>query len=165
MNAPAAARPDPDAAFHPGVTSANCTGHVRAAAVGSFREVATLATLAAGLALASEVPHAFLTYTPSDGPSLVLVGVTSRNNPLDAALKSDPARLYNLGKQLVRPWLNNQLDSPADIASTRGHLLCQSATLRPETLAENLPSLSFDQFKAGLAQFQTGNAVVVEGNQ
>ena len=157
--------PEPPPTFHADATVANCSGHARAAGVGSFQEVATLATLAAGLAVASEVPHAFLTYTPSDGPSLILIGVTTRSNPLETALKSDPVRLYNRGKQLVRRWLNNQLDSPADIASARGHLLCENPTLRPETLSENLASLSFEAFRAGLARFQTGNAIVVEGVQ
>lgn len=39
----------------------------------------------------------------------------------------------------------------------------QSVALRPETLLENLDSMTLGQFRKGLAAYADGEAVVVEG--
>lgn len=149
---------------HPGTAQTDARGEVRAAIVGSYRDIATAATLAAGLAVASEMDDAFLTYTPSDSEGLIIVGRTDRRQDVQEAFdKAKPEELFGRGRALAERWVERQLESPSSVAFARGLLLVENSSLKPETLVENLKTMSFDEFKRGLARFQGAAAVTVEG--
>jgi predicted Zn-dependent peptidase len=159
--------PKPEVAtYSPGVTSAEAHGYARAAEIGSFRETTTVAALAAALSVASEVPQSFVTYTPSNGPSLIIVGVRNSNGELEKALAKPPTTArFAVGRILASRWLKGQLDDPESIGASRGRLLCQSPSLRPETLDDNLAPLTYDAFVAGFERFSASRAVTVEGSK
>ena len=164
---PKSALPMPESAeFTAGTITSPARGKARAAAVGSFRDANTVATLAAALSIASEVPQSFVTYTPSNGPSLVIVGVRNSGPELDkVAAKAPTTTQYEVGRILAARWLRGQLADPESIGSSRGRLLCQSPSLRPETLEENLVTMTYSDFVAGFSRFRDGRAVVVEGQR
>ena len=164
---PKSALPTPELAeFTAGPITSPARGKARAAAAGSFRDVKTVATLAAALSIASEVPQSFVTYTPSNGPSMIIVGVRNSGPELDKVVAKPPTtNQYEIGRILATRWLRGQLADPESIGSSRGRLLCQSPSLRPETLEENLVTMTYSDFVAGLARFRDGRAVVVEGQR
>lgn len=148
----------------PGVVESPGRGEARAALVGPYRDPVTAAALAAGLAVASELEDAFVTYTPSNDSSLIVVGRTERNGTVGAAFSAAKAEaLFSRGRALARRWVERQFENPSSVASARGLLLVQSVALRPETLLENLDSMTLGQFRKGLAAYADGEAVVVEG--
>jgi len=149
-----------------GEVASDARGEARAALVGSFRETLTVATLAAGLAVGSELDDVFLSYTPSVDGGLVVVGRTTRNYGLGEAFdNAQPAALFERGRTLARRWLERQLADPASLARVRGTLFVQGAALRPETMLENLRTMTFEDFKTGLARFGKAEAVIVEGQR
>jgi len=131
-------------------------GDAFAARVGSFREVDTLASIAAGLALASESPGAYFTYTPSNEPGLVIVGHAESGTLAKRVAAASPDALFDRGRRLANLWLQRKLSDPESVADFRGRLLAQSPSLRPEALVENLPALTLDRFRAAIQRFREG---------
>jgi hypothetical protein len=48
---------------------------------------------------------------------------------------------------------------PEDIVAIRGLLLCDSRDLRPETMLENLDTMTYPQFEAALNSFRSDRAI------
>jgi hypothetical protein len=66
------------------------------------------------------------------------------------------ADLFSLGRLLAARWVRRRLAEPDQAASFRGMLLVQERDLRPETMLENLETLSFSEFDRAFRMFQTG---------
>ncbi|RYG47212.1 insulinase family protein [bacterium] len=130
-------------------------GAARAVAVGSFRAPETVAVLAAALAVANDIPGAFVTYTPSDEKGLVTVGHAEEAAALEAIDRMEPDNLFGRGRTLARRWLAAKMKDPA----ARGLLLVQARDLRPEIGDENLTTMSTARFAGALARFKKGKAL------
>ncbi len=121
------------------------------AKTGSPVDLKTAAVLAAGLAIGSQLPDSFFSYSPLIGQSLVIVGT---NEDGTDRLDLDPDDLYELGKRLAHRWVERQLKDPYLAAAFRGRLLAQSSGLRPEILLENIDGLSRVDFVTAVDEFK-----------
>lgn len=143
-------------------------GEARAASVGAYRDVSTAAALAAGLAIASQMPSAFVSYTPSLSNGLVVIGQTERAEGLglfvDDMEDATKAQLFSIGKLLARRWLNGYLETPSGSGFIRGMLYSQGASNRPEYLAEALDVVNWQDFQEALNRFTRERAYVVVGS-
>ncbi len=129
-------------------------GSAIAAKVASFREPGTAARIAAGLAIANLVPASYFQYGPSNVPGLVLVGSDEKSiNWVDIVVKENPDDHFSVAKKLVDRWVEIQTTDPARVAALRGRLLAQSPSLRPETLLENLRTVTVPQFREAWKSF------------
>lgn len=139
-------------------------GEARALPVPAYKEVQTMATLAAAYAIASEIEGAFVTYTPSGRPGLVVIGRAGENSGFGALVeKTDPAALYNRGRLLVDRWLRGQMEDPGANASLRGLLLAQSGDYSPDRMREAITAMRYADFAAAIEAFKGSKAVVVTG--
>jgi len=131
------------------------SGGAIAAKVGSYREAQTAARLAVGMVVSNEISDAVVQYDPSNRPGLVLVGSPTGRAQLSEFLQtSDPNAYFGLARLLVLQWLAEQSADPKAVATLRGQLLVQSPSLRPETLIENLRTLSVEQFRTAWKSFE-----------
>ena len=121
------------------------------ARVGSPVDSSAAAAIAAGLAIGSQLPDSFFSYSPLKSQSLVIVGTNEEGSD---RLDFDPDDLYDLGKRLAHRWVDRQLHDPYQAAALRGRLLAQSSGLRPEALLENIDSISRADFVAAFNEFK-----------
>lgn len=142
-------------------------GEARSAHVDGFQKPATLATLAAALALAADLGDCFVAYTPSLGPGVLTLGreeqVGGLGARVDGLTEADRANLFRSGYDLLRRWIERFLASPPGISFLRGYLQLQDPGARPETAATLANGLTFDEFKQGLAALGRERAVIVVG--
>ena len=142
-------------------------GEARSALVPNAMSPRTVWALAAAFALASGFEDAFLVYTPSSVDGLITIGRTDSNSGLglvvDELTPAEIDLLYPLGKLLARLWIEGQTIGAESIASSRAHLLAQAASLRPETYAENLATMTLQDFREGMAMFHRDKCVVTVG--
>ncbi len=136
-------------------------GQAVAVPVLGWRDPETAARLAAAFALASEADHCFVVYTLSAKPGLILLGRSAGISKIIGSAKAD--QLFVRGRDLARAWVKNLLDSPEGIADTRGLLMVQEVDLKPETLLENLDTMTPKLFAAAVNDFRSTSAVTVEG--
>ncbi len=128
---------------------------VRAAPVPAFSEPLTAWSLAAGLALASDMEGGYLAYTPSCQKALMILGSAESQESLPASVdQADAATLFPRGRILARKWVSRQLASASGDGFLRGALLVQDPSARPEDLLDNLKTMTFPQFQKALAAFQ-----------
>ena len=147
-----------------GEAEAEAYGEARALPVPAYDSPRTVAALAAALALASGVETAFVTYTPSGRPGLVIVGQTGENSGLGAKIDgANAASLWRRGRLLARLWLQRQTADPSANASLRGLLLAQSPDYSPNGMRETIDKLTFPQFEAALAALKGPGAIRVVG--
>ncbi len=140
-------------------------GEARALPVPGYSSPKTVATLAAALALGSELDDAFVTYTPSGRNGLVVFGRVGENGGLGAAVaRKDPAALWERGRFLAGVWLRRQTDDPGTNASLRGLLLSQFSEYTPERMREAIVGMRYVDFAAAVEAFQGPKAVVVAGS-
>ena len=139
-------------------------GEVRALPVPAYDEPRTAAALAAALALASNVDNAFVLYTPSGRPGMVVLGQTQENSGLVEKVDgADPAALWERGKPLARGWLKRQTGDPGANASLRGLLLAGSTGDTPDAMAAAIEGLTYEDFAKAVAAFKGPGAVSVTG--
>ena len=144
--------------------TASASGEAIALPVAGWRYPETAARVAAAFALASEADNCFVIYTPSAGAGLVIVGRSNSNSGLEnIAAKANANDLFVRGRSLARSWIQNMLQTPAGIADARGVLLVQEFDLKPETMIENLDTMSVKRFTDALAAFRSPEAVTVVG--
>lgn len=146
-----------------GSVSMHGSGEYRAAPVPGFRSPVTAATLAAALALATELDHPQVIYTPSSRPGLIMLGMAEDKigTKFD---QTDAAAYFELGRRLCLRWVESKLSDPEQAAAFRGMLMCQVSDVRPETMLENLQSLKFEDFKKAFDLFKK-DGIVVEGSR
>lgn len=141
-----------------------CQGEALALPTKGWRSPITAARVAAAFALASEADNCFVICTPSSGEGLVIVGRVSPNNGLRAiAEKAKANELFVYGRALARSWIKNQLTTPEAIAEIRGQLMVQEVDLKPETLLENLDTMTVKNFTDAIEAFRSASAIHVEG--
>lgn len=144
-----------------------CAGEARAAIVGPYDQVQTMAALAAGLSLASEMDGAFLSFTPSLTNGLIVVGKTTTTGvgrTIDALTETDVDGLYQRGKSMAGEWIRLKMKDAAAVAQIRGWLLCQGRDARPEAMTDALARVRLDDFRAAVARFRDDRAVSVVGS-
>jgi predicted Zn-dependent peptidase len=147
-----------------GTVNSSATGQAIALPVTGWRYPETAARVAAAFALASEVDNGFVIYTPSAGAGLVIVGRSTSNTGLENIVaKANANDLFVRGRSLAKSWIQNMLQSPSGIAEARGLLLVQEFDLKPETMIENLDTMSVNRFTEALAAFRSPEAVTVVG--
>lgn len=141
-------------------------GDGRACVVPEYDNPATAARLAAALAVASQVPSSFVTYTPSTLSGLIIVGQTQSTSGVglfvDQVDDSLAAGLFPLGRALGLRWVQRQL-AETDKGGARGLLMSAGATRRPEELQEALLRMTWPEFREGLAAFRGEGAITVVG--
>lgn len=149
------------------VEATDAFGEARAALVPGILDPRATWSLCAALALASRFDNAFVTYTPSAIDGLVVLGRTSSTSGLGLLIEAmTPAEidaLYPLGRSLGELWVARKLGSATAIALSRGHLLSQGASLRPEVYRENVLAMTLEDFRAGFASLKGDRCVVVVG--
>lgn len=149
------------------VEASDAFGEARAALVPGILDPRATWSLCAALAVASRFDNAFVTYTPSAIDGLVVLGRTSSTSGLGLLIEAlTPAEidaLYPLGRSLGELWVTRKLGSATAIALSRGHLLSQGASLRPEVYRENVLAMTLEDFRAGFASLKGDRCVVVVG--
>jgi predicted Zn-dependent peptidase len=129
-----------------------------------WRSPMTAARIAAAFALASETDNCFVICTPSANAGLVTFGRSSPNTGLkEIAAKAKANELFIYGRSLAQAWVKNMLATPEGIAEVRGQLLVQQFDLKPETLLENLETMTPKNFADAIQAFSSIEAIVVEG--
>lgn len=147
-----------------GAGEAAANGEARALPVPAYDDGRTVATLAAALAIASELDDAFVIYTPSVRAGLVVLGRTGERSGLDARVAAaDPASLWERGRLLVGAWLRRQTADPGANASLRGLLLAQATDATPDRMREAIDAMDYARFAAAVANFKGPGAVRVKG--
>ncbi len=162
--------PEPRPAGSPGrVQVDSAFGEARAARVGGFKDEKTAWTLAAALALATQLGPVFVTYTPSADNGLVILGKTDANVgvglKIDDMAPGDFTALYPIGKALARRWVQRQLENPSSSAALRGILLCQGPSYTPESMLEAIDHMTWQNFFQGAALFNKDVADIVVGTR
>lgn len=142
-------------------------GECRGAVVPGYHTTQVASALAAALAIASEVPGCFVTYTPSSQPGLVLIGRTDSNSGLGLYIDSlqSGAGLFARGKVMALEWVRRQLRSAEGVAYLRGLLLCQGEANKPEALVDLIDNLTPAQFEDGIHSFKSDRAVIAVGTR
>ncbi len=142
-------------------------GEARAARVGGFKEDKTAWVLAAGLALATQLGPVFVTYTPSGGNGLVILGKTDSNTGLGTKLDEmepgDLSGLFPIGKILAKRWIQRQLENPSSSAALRGLLFCQGPSYQPESMIAAIDQMTWPQFQQAVALFGKDQADIAVG--
>jgi predicted Zn-dependent peptidase len=129
-------------------------GHVVASKVGSFRDASTAAKLAVAFVLANELQDVQIQYQPSNRPGLVLIASEAPGTRIRTFLNDEnPDDYFGTARRLVKNWITKQATDPLSVANLRGHLLVQSPSLRPETMIENLRTMTLDQFRQAWEAF------------
>lgn len=141
------------------------SGSARSCAIGSLASVQGMATLAAGLAVASQCKNGFASYVPSLREGAITVGSTDAGEVekvIDSMDADDPARLYALGFNLAKQFLNEKFHGP-DHCKWGALLLTQSKLARPSEFTKVLSQVGLKEFTDGLSQFTQQNGVEVNG--
>ncbi|HVL40401.1 MAG TPA: insulinase family protein [Fimbriimonadaceae bacterium] len=141
-------------------------GEARAAIVGDYRSPATMATLAAALALAAQLQEAFVTYTPSR-QGMVTLGRTTETSGVgllaDHLASTGAPELVELGRNLAAGWVEGQLREPSTSAFLRGALLVLGPGERPELMLDSIRGMTAGDFADGLRAFGRDRAVTIVG--
>lgn len=140
-------------------------GEVRGALVDGLEEGA--GALCAAYAISSRLENAYVTYTPTTGQGLAIVGRMDANNTIgqyvDGLTEGEEAALMPIGKLLAERWLTGRMSTPSGSGYLRGLLLAQKSSARPEDLQEAVRKLDWPGFKAAMARFKKDRAVIAVG--
>lgn len=160
-------QPVPDGGGERRVETSAVVGEARAALVPGVRGAQTLWTLAAALALASDIGNCFVSYTPSLGSGIVTLGRAEETSGIgiriDSLAARDEAALYRAGYELGQTWIDRQMRTPESSTHLRGILLLLDPTLEPEQLQRTMRAMTFEDFRIGLSAFSRERAVIVVG--
>lgn len=150
-----------------GRTDASGFGECRGAMVPAFNTPQAAAALAAALGIASELPHCFVTYTPTSNAGLVLVGRTESNSGVGLYIDGlgSGGGVFQRGKRMAREWVLGQLRTARGVAYLRGLLLTQGLAARPEMMLDQIDALTPKQFDDGINAFRTEHAVIAVGTR
>jgi hypothetical protein len=140
-------------------------GEADALAVPPITDPKCAATLCAALAIASEVPDAFVTYTPSSLPGLVIVGETGNighiGKAIDAINTEGADGWFERGRALGSRWAAQQVATPDASAFTRGLLMSRDVSVRFEMVQNLMVHLSLADFRAAISSFAKHEFVAV----
>lgn len=146
---------DQTAATRPYLRTSRDGFEAAAVATSGLGSKSTLATHAAGLALASLDPSARYGFTLSARPALGVLsfGVTRSSHLSEAASVYRP-NLYQIGKGLFSGWLDEQMSNPSSLTSLWGLLLSQPGAPRPDTLRSLIAEVDEALFYKALDEFR-----------
>ena len=141
------------------------SGAGRAVVVESTGKSDTLAVIAAGLAIASEVPGARLVYTPSPHGGVVCLTHPSRTgfDDLDRLVTREGSRLLATGLASVRLWADTASSLTRDKARLYGQMLGLEPYFRMEDLRTRAYEVDQATLLAALQRFHTSKCVRVGG--
>jgi hypothetical protein len=164
-SAPAGKRAEaPRRAVSPSEADGPVAGSYRALPVRGYRDPGTAAALAVCLAVGSELDRPTVVYTPSGQPGLVMVGTVDGEGALTKVLdEADAAVLFARGRDLARRWVRSRMVEPEQLAAFRGLLLTDAIDLRPETMLENLDTMTFATFRTALEGLRASSAIRIGG--
>lgn len=133
--------------------------------VGSFGKQDTLATLAAGFAIATETQGAQVVYTPSPIGGLVTVIHPSRDGlaETDRLIAGDSARLFAVGRATLLRWLDTADRSQREKARLYGQMMGYERFFRLQDVAERATEIRQVDFVNALQKFQSRSCVRVGG--
>lgn len=150
---------------NPGEAFAELTpGEARAAFVPELREKDSLAIIAAGFALASQISGGRLIYTPTVRPGLAIISSPARGaiqQTISMITESDEGDLMTTGRSLLVGWLKSATTDPHQSAALRGALLNMDKNLTPESLLEDAVLMDSKQFRKGLEAWDSRMTVRV----
>jgi len=147
-----------------GGTTSTAPGEAIALPTSGWRTPQTAARVAAAFALASEADDCYVICTPSSSAGMVILGRSSPNTGLKTiAEKANANELFVYGRALAKAWIKSMLTSPDRIADIRGQLLVQEVDLKPETMLENLDTMTPKNFADAIDAFRSPVAVTVAG--
>ena len=126
-----------------------------ALAVGPLDERTTLAAIATGLALASEVEGSSLTYSPSPREGAVILANGADPESLGRAVRRGDVGLRNRALSLARSWLAAKTSNSAESSEIRATLSGFRAGLVPERLASVLTEVREPDLDAAFARWGT----------
>lgn len=115
-------------------------------------EKETIGKFVAAMAFASQ-GGGEVYFTPSSKPGLLTVAFSSGSALTTAAQTPPDQGLFSLGVLRARRWMQNQLASPGSAALVRGNLLAVAPFYRPEGFLEEIPLVSYEQFRAAYLGF------------
>jgi predicted Zn-dependent peptidase len=142
-------------------------GEYRAAPVRGLDSEETAEALAAALLLSSKLDGGRVLYTPSDLPSLVIVGETRSSRRLAEAWQKalDGWRPADgaAAAQWAARWLESQLEDPLRAGLWYGVATVQGRASAPDDLLQRLRGLSSDAVRRGLERFGADKAYLLTG--
>lgn len=143
------------------------SGAGRAVVVESTGRSDTLAVIAAGLAIASEVPGARLVYTPSPHGGVVCLTHPSRTGfeDLDRLITREDARLLPTALVSVRLWADTAGSLTRDKARLYGQMLGLEPFFRMEDLRTRAYEVDHAAARNALQKFHTSKCVRVGGSR
>lgn len=148
-----------------GFVKASAEGVAVGIPVATYRDPSTAASLAVALYLASQLDESFVTYTPSSNDGMIVVGTHNAEALNEQTQHLDSATVFYAGKDLAKRWVQGQLTGAANIAFWRGLLLVQSRDLKPETLSENIETLTQAKIQTAIDHLQSDAVVHVVGER
>lgn len=132
------------------------------APVEAFDSADTLATLAAGLALASQLEVASLHYTPSWDRGLITLYYPKPGAIQEAiAAAGTGDDLFVVGRELLRGWMRSVMLDPSQCAGLLAALSTRGKVLDLDALDSAAARLSLARFRTGLARFRAPQAIEV----
>lgn len=144
-------------------------GEARATPCGPFGSMDQVSKFAAALAIASEVPGSFFTYTPTHAPGEITVGRTDSRNGLgvyvDSATRPQMDDLFERGKRMATQWYERQMRTPGSEAIFRGAIGAGNPNARIEEFLVTLKAMTPSDFAAGFASFGSDKGVTVVGTR
>lgn len=140
-------------------------GSGRGALVGSLSQPDTVATVAAALALASEIQGAQVVYSSSPLGGLVAIVHPSRSglDDADRLIATESVRLFKNGRTSVRLWAGAMEASVREKARTYGQMLLLENYFRMEDHSRRANELQQASFTSALQKFHSRAAVRVGG--
>jgi hypothetical protein len=135
-------------------------GRAVALRVTDFNSSQTASRLAAAFGLASRLTDAFVTYTPSQRGGLIIFGSTSEGDVRTDIATVRAQDLFATGRALAKAWLNSQIGAEST-GFLRGLLLSQGAGVRPETMTDNLSSMTVADFAAAVQEWKGSRSVSI----
>lgn len=146
---------------------ADAQGAALAARVPSLSDPRTAWTLAAGLALASQMDESFLTYTPSIRPAALTVGSLAAGANASEFLKTidllGQESAFRIGRNLAIRWCQWRAEDTEASLYWTGYLLAQGWGASVDALRANVESMTLEQFRRGLSSLGEGSAVKLSG--
>jgi hypothetical protein len=140
-------------------------GSGRGVLVGSLSQPDTVATVAAALAIASELRGAQVVYSPSPLGGLVAIVHPSRAglDDVDRLISAESARLFKNGRTSSRLWSGAMDANVREKARTYGQMQLLEGFFRMEDQTRRTGELQQAAFTAALQKFNSRVAVRVGG--
>ena len=142
-------------------------GSARGAVVGSFGKSETLATIAAALAIASEVhgAHVVVGVSPIGGVVSIVHPVRGGLDDVDRLVQREPDRLLVIAKSAVRLYASTTNGECREKAEAFAQMLLTEPYFRMQDVIARAGDLTQADIAAALQKFLTANCVMAGGTR